>query len=202
MKHLWARLNGYVRMVPGLERSFEKEGSSPFSFWSLATQDIKSGSAMSSLTMGSDGNIWCTIQNNGLYVFNKQGELLEHPNSPMGTSLVYCDRQGRYWLCTENSIYSYNPATGLSTKLADLHGWGINCMADDMQGNLYVSIFGKGLWVYDMATGKSRTYSMNEQTNSDRFLWNDWIMGDRCATMSWRRICPTAMLVVEETSNS
>ena len=31
MKHLWARLNGYVRMVPGLERSFEKEGSSPFS---------------------------------------------------------------------------------------------------------------------------------------------------------------------------
>ena len=149
----------------------------PFSFWSLATQDIKSGSAMSSLTMGSDGNIWCTIQNNGLYVFNKQGELLEHPNSPMGTSLVYCDRQGRYWLCTENSIYSYNPATGLSTKLADLHGWGINCMADDMQGNLYVSIFGKGLWVYDMATGKSRTYSMNEQTNSDRFLWNDWIMG-------------------------
>ena len=29
----------------------------PFSFWSLATQDIKSGSAMSSLTMGSDGNI-------------------------------------------------------------------------------------------------------------------------------------------------
>ena len=149
----------------------------PFSFWSLATQDIKSGSAMSALTMGSYGNIWCTIQNNGLYVFNKQGELLKHPNSPMGTSLVYCDRQGRYWLCTENSIYSYNPATGLSTKLADLHGWGINCMADDMQGNLYVSIFGKGLWVYDMATGKSRTYSMNEQTNSDRFLWNDWIMG-------------------------
>ena len=40
-----------------------------------------------------------------------------------------------------------------------------------------MSIFGKGLWVYDMATGKSRTYSMNEQTNSDRFLWNDWIMG-------------------------
>lgn len=31
MRHLWARLNGNVRMVPGLERSFEKEGSSPFS---------------------------------------------------------------------------------------------------------------------------------------------------------------------------
>ena len=31
MKHLWDRLNGYVRMVPGLERSFEKDGSSPFS---------------------------------------------------------------------------------------------------------------------------------------------------------------------------
>lgn len=31
MRHLWARLNGNVRMVPELERSFEKEGSSPFS---------------------------------------------------------------------------------------------------------------------------------------------------------------------------
>lgn len=31
MKHLWNRLNGNVRMVPGLEHSFEKEGSSPFS---------------------------------------------------------------------------------------------------------------------------------------------------------------------------
>lgn len=31
MRHLWNRLNGNVRMVPGLERSFEKEGSSPFS---------------------------------------------------------------------------------------------------------------------------------------------------------------------------
>lgn len=31
MKHLWSRLNGVVRMVLGLERSFEKEGSSPFS---------------------------------------------------------------------------------------------------------------------------------------------------------------------------
>ena len=31
MKHLWNQLNGNVGMVPGLDRSFEKEGSSPFS---------------------------------------------------------------------------------------------------------------------------------------------------------------------------
>lgn len=31
MRHLWTRLNGNVRMVPGLERSFQKVGSSPFS---------------------------------------------------------------------------------------------------------------------------------------------------------------------------
>ena len=31
MRHLWTRLNGKIRMIPGLERSFEKEGSSPFS---------------------------------------------------------------------------------------------------------------------------------------------------------------------------
>lgn len=31
MRHLWNRLNGKVRMLPGLERSFEKDGSSPFS---------------------------------------------------------------------------------------------------------------------------------------------------------------------------
>lgn len=31
MRHLWTKLNGKVRMVPGLERSFKKEGSAPFS---------------------------------------------------------------------------------------------------------------------------------------------------------------------------
>lgn len=147
----------------------------PFVCWDLTTQNIQTGSGISSLATGPDNELWCTVQNNGLYVFDLKGNLKSHPQSPAGTGLVYCDRRGRFWLCTEQSLYSYDPKTGASEQRLRFDGWGLNCMADDKEGRLYISNFGKGLCVYDTNSGERQILSMNQHSQDKPYLWNDWI---------------------------
>ena len=148
----------------------------PFSFWSFAEHDILSGSGLSSIAKGNDGNLWCTIQNNGLYVVSPDGKTFSHPKSPAGVGLAYCDRKGRYWLCTEKSLYSYNPLTETSKLIATFDGWGLVAMADDDQDNLYISNFGKGFVKYNAGSGNVESFSMKQASTGKPFLWNDWIL--------------------------
>lgn len=147
----------------------------PFVCWDLSTQNIQTGSGITSLTMGPDNNLWCAVQNNGLYVFDLRGNLKAHPQSPAGTGLIYCDHRNRFWLCTEQALYSYDPNTGSSAMKLKLDGWGLNCMEDDKNGQLYISNFGKGLCVYDTNSGNTRFISMNNHAQGKPYLWNDWI---------------------------
>ncbi|MGM9697449.1 MAG: two-component regulator propeller domain-containing protein [Prevotella sp.] len=147
----------------------------PFRCWNLSTHNIHTGSGVSSIAIGRNNDIWCAVQNNGLYVFDFDGRLLAHPNSPAGTGLVYCDRRGQFWLCTEKALYRYNPSTGDSKLELKFDGWGLNCMADDRQGRLYISNFGKGLCIYDTNSGEHRMVSMNQHASGKPQLWNDWI---------------------------
>ena len=149
--------------------------SYPFRCWDLSTHNIHTGSGVSSLAIGRNNDIWCAVQNNGLYVFDFEGRLLAHPNSPAGTGLVYCDRRGQFWLCTEKALYRYNPSTGDSKLELKFDGWGLNCMADDKQGRLYISNFGKGFCIYDTNSGEHRMVSMNQHASGKPQLWNDWI---------------------------
>ena len=149
-------------------------GNEPFVTWSLSKHNVKTGSSISSIALGTDNDVWCSVQNNGLYVFDMDGRIKSTPLSPPGTGLVYFDKQGKLWLATENAIYSSDVATGKYEKKLYLNGWGINCIADDGKGTLFISNFGKGLCVYDSNTGSHYTLTMDEK-RSKGFLNNAWI---------------------------
>ena len=148
----------------------------PFKCLVFSSNDIKTGSGLSSMTLGKDGRLWCTMQNNGIYVFDNNGTLVAHPKAPVGTGMIYCDNEGDYWLCTEKTMYKYNTAREEATPVANLDGWGLSCIVEDKAGRLYVSNFGKGLFVYDKKKGTSKSFSMNQYSKTKGYLWNDWIM--------------------------
>lgn len=154
-----------------------RRDNAPFETWSLSKHNVKTGSSISSIALGRDNDVWCSVQNNGLYVFDMSGRIKATPQSPPGTGIVYFDRQGRLWLGTENAIYSSDITTGRYEKRLRLDGWGINCIADDGNGTLFISNFGKGLCVYNTADDSHYTLSMRGVANKNGagYLYNDWV---------------------------
>ena len=146
-----------------------------FNSWSFSSQHYVTGGNVASIVQGENGDIWCTLQNNGIYRIDQTGHILEHPASPGGTRVMYRNRQGQYWLTTENTLYRFNPATGKAVMEQSFDGRGLNCMTDDGQGRLYICVFGMGLCIYDTHTHEMQMVSMQQTNRSGGYLCNDWI---------------------------
>ena len=142
-----------------------------FSTWSFSTQGTDLASTITSVCEGDNGDIWCSVQGNGIYGFNAKGHLKAHPTAPDKAECIFRDRQGNYWVGTDDALYAYDPEKGISTKKATFDCDKFNAITDDAQGRLYISTFSRGFCVYDPHSGELRQYNHH---NSN--LSNDWIM--------------------------
>ena len=145
-----------------------------FSSWSFSAQSYIIGSSVSSIAPGENGETWCTVQNSGVFCFDASGKIIAHPTSPAGTCIIYKDRQGAYWISNGSALYSYNPHTGTYQEKLTFTSAGIYCMTDDNQGNLYISVYSKGLYIYNVESGKVTVLNMRQRGNKG-FLCNDWV---------------------------
>lgn len=151
-------------------------GDNAFKSHTFSDNGITLGSRITS-TAYCYGSIWCTSQYSGLYRFNSDGTGLQVMNCPQGTNLVYSARSGeQLWICTNNTIYRYYP-DGTYKKETLLNGYGITTMTDDGRGRLYISDYGRGLFVYDTNTGRGKTFSMYDKPAGTKanVLHNNWI---------------------------
>ncbi len=147
--------------------------------WSISGQDFSTGSSVSSMVTGMGDETWCAVPNDGLYTFNRWGAISSHPASPPGTSYIYRDRQGNYWVATSQALYSYHPLTATSAKVLDVEGGEIFCMADDDRGRLYLSAYAKGLYIYNKVT-KACTVAEMDHVYYRGSLCNAWIRSLLC----------------------
>ena len=145
-----------------------------FSSWSFSAQNYIIGSSVSSIASGENGETWCTVQNSGVFCFDASGKIIAHPTSPAGTCIIYKDRRGAYWISNGSALYSYNPHTGAYQEKLTFTSAGIYCMTDDNQGNLYISVYSKGLYIYNVESGKVTVLNMRQRGNKG-FLCNDWV---------------------------
>ncbi len=145
-----------------------------FNTWSFSAQNYIIGSSVSSITPGENGITWCTVQNSGVYGFDTSGKIVAHPTSPAGTCIIYKDKRGAYWVSNGNALYSYNPTTGSYTQKLTFNSAGIYCMTDDDQGNLYISVYSKGLYIYNVESGNVKILNM-QQRGEMGHLCNDWV---------------------------
>ena len=145
-----------------------------FSTWSFSTQNYSIGSSVSSIAQGENGETWCTVQNSGVFCFDKMGKIIAHPQSPAGTSIIYKDHKGEYWIGNGNALYRYNPNNGSYQQKLNFTSAGIYCLTDDNHGNLYISVYSKGLYIYNVATGTVKVFNMAQRSNHG-YLCNDWV---------------------------
>lgn len=145
-----------------------------FSSFTFASQGFATGTGVTSLAADGQGGTWCTVQNSGVYHFNAQGQIDAHPAAPSGTSIIYRDRDGHYWVGTGTALYSYNPQAGSAQQRASFQSDGVWAILDDAQGHLFFSVYSKGLYCLDKRTGRITIYSMT-QRRPDVVLCNDWV---------------------------
>ncbi len=145
-----------------------------FNTWSFSAQKYIIGSSVSSIAPGMRGETWCTVQNNGVYCFDRSGKIIAHPHSPAGTSIIYKDKQGRFWVGNGNALYSYNPYTGSYQQKLNFASAGIYCLTDDSKGNLYISVYSKGIYIYNVKTKKVKILNMRQHSPRGA-LCNDWV---------------------------
>ncbi|MBQ2434720.1 MAG: response regulator [Bacteroidaceae bacterium] len=148
-----------------------------FSTWSLTAQNVLLGSTISSVCEGDDGVTWCAMQGVGVYGFDANGRLaLRSPNAPTSVEYIYRDKQRRYWLGTDNCLYSFDPLKGKYNHVATLNCARINCMVGDSEGNLYISAWGAGFSVYSPSANTLNNYNMYMKDEELGQLCNDWLL--------------------------
>lgn len=154
---------------------FKANKSSSFSSWSFSDQFIKTGSSISSVSPARDGGVWTSVSNGNLYHFDSKGRVDRTIAMPSGLNCVYCDGKGKQWLGCGKSLYSFDELSGGFRKLHDFDCDFVQTMVDDHRGNLYVSTFGKGVVMFNPATGLQHHYSMFLKDDKKGFLCNDWV---------------------------
>ena len=147
-----------------------------FSSWSFSAQGYKISSAITSICEGDKGVTWCVVQGSGVYGFDQRGHIIAHPSAPISAEFLYRDSSKRYWIGTNEALYSYDPLTGRSQRLVSLVSDWLNDMADDGQGNLYLSTFSRGFCVYNTNTHTLKNYLATDSDPVKGNLWNNWIM--------------------------
>ncbi len=147
-----------------------------FQTWGFQSQGIHLCSTISSVCQGDGGITWCTIPGNGVFGFDRDGRIAAHPASPPLTQCIYRDREGHYWVGTNQGVYSYNPQTGASQQKVALDCDGFNDMTYLPDGKLYVSAFSRGFISLDVATGQVRIFKSQDNNNHRGSLCNNWVV--------------------------
>ncbi|MCR4602522.1 MAG: helix-turn-helix domain-containing protein [Prevotella sp.] len=148
-----------------------------FSCWNFELQGIRLGSTISSVCEGSDGIVWCTVQGVGVYGFDHQGHVVAHPQAPPAVEFIFHDRQQRYWLGTDDGLFSYDPLTGRSQLKVSFDCDKFNDMTSDDRGNIFISTFSRGFCVYNPQTEVLTNHHIDEVDSVRGHLCNNWVMG-------------------------
>ncbi len=148
-----------------------------FTTWSFMAQGLQLGSTISSVCEGDNGLVWCTVQGVGIYGFNASGRVVAHPSSPEAVEFIFRDRKKRYWVGTDDALFSYDPLTGRYQEEVVFDCDRFNDMTSGEDGNIYISTFSRGFCVYNPQTHTLKNHHFNESDTIKGKLCNNWVMG-------------------------
>lgn len=168
---LWVGCHGRGLLMMG------RSDSQLFQQWSLARQGHLTGTCVTSITEGQDGMVWCVVQGDGVYGFDRTGRIVAHPAAPAGVETLFRDSTSHFFLGTSDALYSYDPSRGTARQLLATSQHWVNAMTVLDERLIAVSLFGTGCVLVDKYTGAVvRRLSMNDTDTVGRGrLCNNWI---------------------------
>ena len=145
-----------------------------FDSWSLARQDTQFAGRLTAIAPDGKGGAWCAVRQGILYHIDHQG-LFQSRIATQPELLSICwERDQRYWLGAGNTLYFFDAATEKPQKKQEFEGISIGQIISDHNGNLYISVYGKGFYKYDTSTGATQAFNASMESPNGK-LCNDWV---------------------------
>lgn len=132
--------------------------SMPFSFWKSPAASADIPGWINTVFCDSHNRVWCTVEGNGIYQLDTNGNVLRYIPVQEAVFAMYEDSGGTYWIGIDGKgLYSLDEERGRLRLVYPVQGdFDIRCITEDKHQNLYVSILGLGVLCHDLQTGKSR----------------------------------------------
>ncbi|MDR2119172.1 MAG: helix-turn-helix domain-containing protein [Tannerellaceae bacterium] len=157
-------------------------GESPrFDFWNISGRDYRLSGAVTSICRDTDGNVWCSIDNEGIFRFDTLGNILQHYPRPQAAVHIFEDSERRLWVSTyDRGLAQMNRHTGQCRFLPlSLDGY-VKVIAEDRRRNLYFSTFGTGLIRYSLDTKRWERIELEKTPAEEGCVTNRWITAIVC----------------------
>lgn len=133
----------------------------PFTFWKSPASSSGIPGWMNALYCDSRNEVWCTIEGNGVYQLDGEGNVLQSIAVPETVFSLFEDSEGTLWAGVDGKgLCSVDRQTGAMEVEYPLQGvFNVRCIQEDKHKNLYVAIAGQGFLRYDLRTRKGEMFT-------------------------------------------
>lgn len=171
-RNLWAGCNYQGMLV----RRYRPQ---PFAFWRSPAALSGIPGWMNAVCCDSRGGVWCTIEGNGIYRLDSDGNVRQFIAVSETVFSMLEDSEGALWAGVDGKgLCSVDRRTGAVKVEYPLQGvFNARCIQEDRHKNLYVAIAGKGFLRYNLRTRKGELFT---RETLGQALANAWITSIYC----------------------
>jgi signal transduction histidine kinase/ligand-binding sensor domain-containing protein/CheY-like chemotaxis protein/AraC-like DNA-binding protein len=154
----------------------------PFDFWGFHDKVFPLEGAVTSICEDSQGAMWCSIANEGIFRLNEQGKVEKHFPQPQTTVCLFEDSDRQLWVSIYDKalLAKMDKKTGQCRFVPVPQSGYIKTMVEDRQKRLYLSTFGLGFIRYNLQTGAWEKIKMQNREPGRGDLKNFWINALLC----------------------
>jgi ligand-binding sensor domain-containing protein/DNA-binding response OmpR family regulator len=147
-----------------------------FSFWAISGKEYKMGGAVTSICKDYQGNVWCGVDNEGIFRFDDKGRVTGHLSQPQATVKIFEDSRRNLWVSTyDKGLAQIDRNAGQCRFLPVFPDGYIKAIAEDKDQCLYFSTFGSGFIRYYPAEKKWESFDMEQTPAEEGSVFNRWI---------------------------
>lgn len=150
--------------------------SAEFNYWELVNNRNQLGNSITSICKDSQGNIWCSIDNDGIKKLNSKGEKVNIFSEIKDATKIFEDSDNTLWITSrDKGLGKLNKNSGKCEFINIPHEGYMKTIAEGKDKHLYISTFSSGFGQYNIKTGSWKQFSMYQQSPNRGNLDNDWI---------------------------
>lgn len=146
-----------------------------FNFIKVIDTEKHLANTIKSVLRDNSGDIWCGVDNTGLYRFDKKGKLISHFSHLKNITCIFEDTENNLWVATYNTLNKVDKITGHCTPVALPSSGYFKIIEEDQNKDFYISSFGCGFIHYNPRTGAWKQYNTDKKDPEKGMLKNNWI---------------------------
>lgn len=155
---------------------FIPASSHQFEFWRILEIEESDSKKINAITTDRRKHIWYSVEGAGLFKVDSTGRILKRYPQLHDIMQLLEDQRGHIWfLSFRRGLGKIEEGKSDAVYMDILREKETRTMALGKNGKLYISTFGNGFAEYDPHNNISKQFTMNDTTNPNGVLGNDWV---------------------------